>query len=234
MLPTPAGRFDMRIVRAVLQVGVIALLLYSVIVVLGHPRQRYKESESTFVFSKGNAPDEVRAEIVGQLREFQEGYRRRDTSRLQPFMDELFAKADTLVLGTQPREVVVGRERVSRLIASDWRSWGDCTFQMDRAHISTAGNVAWVATIGYVQFDMCQYLVLPLRLSAVMVAEDGVWRFQYMQFQFDLDCSPLLATIGILLLWLPISLVQLTVVIVGTFRQPKHKGSDKCEGPADV
>jgi len=214
----------MRIIRGILTVGLVSTLLYSVLIVLRHPNQSYYESKDTFVFSKGNAPEDVRAEIVQQLRRFRDGYTQRDTSQLTPFMDQLFSKENVLILGTQPTEVLNGHERAGVLIASDWRTWGDCTFLIDNAHISTSGNVAWVSTIGYVEFDMSRFLVLPLRLSAVMVKEHGVWKFQQMQFQFDLDFSSLLLTIIILLICLLASLASLMVVTIRTLRRPDKRG----------
>jgi len=214
----------MNIVKRILNVVLISILLYSVIIILRHPHKAYYDSKDTYIYSKGNAPEDVRFEIVQQLHKFQEGYFQRDTSQLKFFMEQLFSQENTLVLGTMPNEILIGQEKVSKLVLSDWKSWGDCTFLMNNAHISTSENVAWVSTIGYVKFDMSRFLVLPLRLSAVMVKENLTWKIQYMQFQFDLDFTFLLLTIILLIIWLPISLVSLTVVIVRSLRKPNKIG----------
>jgi hypothetical protein len=124
-----------------------------------------------YVFSTGNASESVRAEILEQLQKFQDGYTRRDIDQVDPFMEQLFSQENALVLGTMPDEIYIGYDDISDLIFSDWNAWGDVTFIMDTAHISTSGNVAWIATIGFVEFDLSRFLVLPLRLSAVMVKE---------------------------------------------------------------
>ena len=67
-------------------------------------------------------------------------------------------------------------------------------------NISTQGNVAWISTIGFVEFDLSRFLVLPLRFSGVLVLEDFGWKFQQVQFQFDLDSS--FTVMAILLLWI--------------------------------
>lgn len=85
---------------------------------------------------------------------------------------------------------------------------------MDTAHISASGNVAWIATIGFVEFDLSRFLVLPLRLSAVMVKEGLTWKFQFMQFQFDLFLFTLFIAIPVLMIWLSVSLVNLIVIVV--------------------
>ena len=100
------------------------------------------------------------------------------------------------------------------LVKSDWESWGDCKFNVDSANISSAGDVAWFSTKGYVKFDLSKLLVIPLRLTGIMVKEDQVWKFQQQQFQFDIDFSfTLLATV-ILAVWILVSLVTLAIVSV--------------------
>jgi hypothetical protein len=210
----------MEILKRIVMVVFIFILLYSLVIILRHPHEEYYDSKDDFIFSNGNAPEEVRAEIISQLKKFQDGYTDRDTSLLKPFMEQLFSQDNILVLGTMPNEILKSYERATVLVQSDWNTWGDCTFLMDNAHISASGNVAWVSTIGYVKFDMSRFLVLPLRLSAVMVKEDDVWKFQYMQFQFDLDFSFLLLTIVLLSVWLLVSLISLTVVAVRSSRKP--------------
>jgi hypothetical protein len=209
----------MKIVKQILKIVFICIVLYSVLNVLRRPHEEYYEAKDDYIFSYGNAPDSVRAEIVAQLHKFQAGYTRRETDHLESFMEQLFSQENVLVLGTMPAEILINHEKVTRLVRSDWRSWGDCTFLMDNAHISASGNVAWISTIGYVKFDMSRFLVLPLRLSAVMVKEDFTWKFQYMQFQFDMDFSPLLLTLILLMIWLLASLVSLTVMIVKRLRK---------------
>jgi len=209
----------MKIFKQVLKIMFICIVLYSVIIVLRHPHEEYYDAKDEYIYAYGNASDSVRTEIVEQLHKFQVGYTQRDTTQVEPFMEQLFSRENILVLGTMPAEILINHEKVARLVRSDWRSWGDCTFLMDNAHISTSGNVAWVSTIGYVKFDMSRFLVLPLRLSAVMVKEDLTWRFQYMQFQFDMDFSPLLITLILLMIWLLVSLVSLTVTIVKRLRK---------------
>ena len=213
----------MKLIMRLLRLGVICILLYSVLIVLRHPHKARYESEGDFVFSKGNAPAHVRSEVLQRLRQFQDGYTQRDTSVLQPFMEQLFSQDNILVLGTQPREVLSSYDRATALVSSDWRRWGDCTFLMDKAHISSSGDVAWLSTIGYVEFDMCRLLVLPLRLSAVMVKENDFWRFQQMQFQFDLDVTSLLVTIVVLSIWLALEVVSSAVVSVRRVRKARSR-----------
>ncbi|MFC1492793.1 nuclear transport factor 2 family protein [candidate division KSB1 bacterium] len=202
------------IVKQILKIVLISILLYSVIITLRHPHKEYYDAKDVSIYSNGNAPDSVRSEIIEQLHKFQDGYIDRNPSQLKPFMEQLFSQENLLVLGTMPNEIRIGQDKVSGLVLSDWESWGDCTFLVNNAHISTSGNVAWISTIGYVEFDMSRFLILPLRLSGVMVKENLSWKFQYMQFQFDMDFTFLLVTLILLMIWLLVSLISLIVMIL--------------------
>lgn len=161
----------------------------------------------------GNASPQVRAAVLDQLRVFQDGYTKRNAAGVDEFMGRLFSHERPLVLGTMPGEIYAGHERAREIIRTDWESWGDCRFRLGETQVSAEGDVAWFATVGSVTFDLSRFLVLPLRLSGVMVNEDGVWRIRQAQFQFDLDLSPLLVLNAVLLLWLVVNAVWLLVVL---------------------
>ena len=85
---------------------------------------------------------------------------------------------------------------------------------MDSANISSTGNVAWFSARGYVKFDLSSLLVIPLRLTGVMVKEDGTWKFQQQQFQFDVDFSFSMLAAVLLFIWLVVSVITLIVVTI--------------------
>jgi len=60
-------------------------------------------------------------EIINQLRKFQDGYTKRDTSQIKPFMMELFSKEIVLIPGTQPHKICSGHEAATRLVFADWK-----------------------------------------------------------------------------------------------------------------
>ncbi len=198
---------------------VIALTLFLIAGTLfQHPDDSYYgvSTPGDFVFgSPGNAPHDIRAAVIAQLHVFQRGYTDRDTSRVGGFMADLFSDDDILILGTMPREVFTDAGGAERLVRSDWLSWGDVRFIIDGARISSAGDdVAWISTKGYVQSDLTRLLTLPLRFTAVLVREDGAWRFQQQQFQFDLDLSPMLLLQLILGVWLAVELILLAIALI--------------------
>ncbi len=202
------------IVKILLRIILLLVILFLVTRIFRRADEQKILSPATSVYSAGNAPDSTRNEIIGQLNKFQDGYSKRDTSQVDAFMESLYSRENLLILGTNPNEIFSGYERATSLVRSDWESWGDCKFNPDSANISSAGDIAWFSTRGYVEFDLSKLLVIPLRLTGIMVKEDGVWKFQQQQFQFDIDFSFALLAILILAVWILVSLVILAVVSV--------------------
>ena len=190
----------MKIVYSCLILCGLGLTLFITTRTFKIPHKTFYNNLDVYVFSKGNADPEVRNQIEQKLRQFQEGYEARDTTVLYYFMDDLFSQENILILGTMPNEIYAGYDEASDLVRSDWLHWGDVRLLVQNANISTQGNVAWISTIGFVEFDLSRFLVLPLRFSGVLVQEDFGWKFQQAQFQFDLDSS--FTVMAILLLWL--------------------------------
>ena len=190
----------MKILNSFLILSGLGLTLFITTKTFKIPHKAFYNSQDTYVFKRGNADPEVRNQIEQKLRQFQEGYEARDTSVLSYFMDDLFSQENILILGTMPNEIYSGYDEASDLVRSDWLQWGDVRLLVQNANISTQGNVAWISTVGFVEFDLSRFLVLPLRFSGVLVQEDFGWKFQQVQFQFDLDSS--FTVMAILLLWL--------------------------------
>ena len=190
----------MKIVYSCLILCGLGLTLFITTRTFKIPHKTFYNNKDVYVFSKGNADPEVRNQIEQKLRQFQEGYEARDTTVLYYFMDDLFSQENILILGTMPNEIYAGYDEASDLVRSDWLHWGDVKLLVQNANISTQGDVAWISTIGFVEFDISRFLVLPLRFSGVLVQEDFGWKFQQVQFQFDLDSS--FTVMAILLLWL--------------------------------
>ena len=190
----------MKILNSFLILFGLGLTLFITTKTFKIPHKTLYNNPDAYVFSEGNADPEVRKQIEQKMRQFQAGYEARDTSVLAFFMDDLFSQENILILGTMPNEIYSGYDEATDLVRSDWLQWGDVRLMVQNANISTQGNVAWISTIGFVEFDLSRFLVLPLRFSGVLVQEDFGWKFQQVQFQFDLDSS--FTVMAILLLWI--------------------------------
>lgn len=190
-------KFLRRLLLITLNLGLLALLFSTLVhdPNSGTRRDRY-------IYGKGDADGTTRTEVLELMDRFASGYAKREAAKAGPFVDELFTTEEPVVLGTLPTEIFRGSKRVKDLVQSDWESWGDCTFETGMAQVSSRGDVAWITAHGRVKFDLSRFLVVPLRLSAVAVKQPGGWRFQQMQFQFDVDLSRILVANLLLILWL--------------------------------
>lgn len=174
----------------------------------------FHENPSLLLYERGNASDEVRLEILEQLEYFKKGYLQRDTLFLEVYMDRLFSRENILILGTMPGEIYSGYVEAADLVSSDWLYWGDVNLLVESSNISGGDSIAWFSMIGNVEFDISSLLDLPLRVTGTMVKEEQDWKFQQLQFQFDLNIQWVLYVIVFLSLLLLVSIIRLIVVIV--------------------
>lgn len=99
--------------------------------------------------------DQVRA----LFQKFQDGYTKRDVAEIDAFM-ALFCAGDEIeVIGTNTvapgqGEWCRGQEATRKLIKDDWTGWGDVVFDVQGAHITVNGDVAWLATTAKVTMTM--------------------------------------------------------------------------------
>ena len=214
----------MKILLNVLVAAGFALALYIVTKTFEIPHQKYQNDPSLFLYDQGNASPAIRAEIMEQLEVFQEGYEKRDTSILESYMEQLFSRENMLILGTMPGEIYSGYVEAADLVSSDWLLWGDVYMLHESSNISASDSVAWFSMIGHVEFDMSSLLDLPLRVSGVMVREDMGWKFQQLQFQFDLNNLWVLYATILLAILLLASLIRLVYIIIRASRKRGRQG----------
>ena len=208
------------IIQILLRILLLIMILFLVTRLFKKADERMVQSPAKAFYSKGNSPDTIRLEIIDQLKKFQDGYSKRDPKNIAAFMQSLYSRDNILILGTMPNEVYRGYENATRLVETDWESWGDCKFEIDSANISSSGNTAWFSTRGYVEFDLSQLLVIPLRLTGIMVKEDQEWKFQQQQFQFDIDFTFSLIATLIISAWILSSII---ILFIKTAKLAKKK-----------
>ena len=141
------------------------------------------ETQKSYLRVPGDAVGPVRAEILGSLQEFQDGYSKRNPRELDAFINRLFPQdQDTRLLGTDEGEWKTGRDSIAELIRDDWIEWGDVRLDVKNAAVSSSGETAWLATTGKVVLPKS---TRPIRFTAVLTRRDGRWLFRQVQFQWD-------------------------------------------------
>lgn len=92
------------------------------------------------------------------LQQFQDGYTRRDVSRVDEIM-QLFVDDDLEVIGTNGTQPGAGEWYLDKtgargLVQGDWEGWGDVRLDVAGAHIQVRGEVAWLATYATVSMTI--------------------------------------------------------------------------------
>jgi len=146
-----------------------------------------------YLAQAGNATPTERTAVLAALREFQDGYVKRDPSKLDAFMNRLFVKdEDVLLMGTDSGEWRRGYSQVADFIRTDWTSWGDFRFAVDDSIVWCTGDVAWIVSTGTLRDHGSER---PLLFSAILTRHGSDWRFQQLHFQWN-DSAP--GTTGLL------------------------------------
>jgi len=102
----------------------------------------------------GNAPENVKSEIIEFLKTFQEGYTKRDISVIDSFMEKLFDKEqDIVAVGTSNGEWILNFDEAKDLVQSDWQWWGDFSINIDDVIISYSDDIVWITTSGTVKYS---------------------------------------------------------------------------------
>src|SRR5579871_3285526 len=102
------------------------------------------EVRGLYLQHAGDAPPSVRLGVMTALRDFQDGYVKRDANQADSFVNRLIAKDDdVLVEGTDAGEWAQGHSAIDAFIRADWRSWGDLRLDINDSFICSSGDVAW-------------------------------------------------------------------------------------------
>ena len=93
------------------------------------------------------------------LKKFQDGYERRDSSKIEDFRALFIPEDDLEMIGTgaiEPGddEWCLGLDAACDLVKNDWEGWGDLVLDVADARIHVLGDVAWLATTGTVTMDL--------------------------------------------------------------------------------
>ncbi len=114
------------------------------------------------------------------------------TARDEPAVLALFADdADLVLFGSGADERRVGKTELLLQTRRDWSQSDAMSFTIDWSSVSSAGNVAWVATELTVSIAAAgQTLTLPARFSVVLEQRVGRWMIVQGHFSFPAGDQP--------------------------------------------
>ncbi len=87
-----------------------------------------------------------------------------------------------LLPGTESNEWVRGYYDVKKLIRRDWVDRDNLRLDLNDCQVSSADDLAWVATHGYLYSVDSKRQV---RFSATLGRMNGEWKFRQLQFQYE-------------------------------------------------
>lgn len=120
-------------------------------------RMTYQELLSGRLGPSPAARTEEEKAVLSLLRKFQDGYRSRDLTILDAWIEDLMAP-DVFVLGTdgawpESWEWRGGHPAAREMFERDWRRWGSLKIFEDEMHLSVDGEAAWAAAFATVVRD---------------------------------------------------------------------------------
>ncbi len=190
---------------------VLTILLCGILVffMLNLAYSNKKELKQAKNYTTGNATIKERQAIIHTFSILQQGYSKRDVSKIDYYIDQTIDTTSIVVLGTNPNEIFSGKKGIQQLLYGDWKFWGDAKLNVENAHITQVNNMAYVAMTGSIKIDVWK-ITFPLRITGVVIQDHSKWLINKLQFQYDLDTNfvifgliaSVLATVSFIILML--------------------------------
>ena len=139
--------------------------------------------QGAFNYPASNISEPNKQAIEKTLKAFQEGYTLRDVSIIDECIAQTIDTASIFILGTNPNEILKGKDGAQALLYGDWTSWGSVKYDIDRLYADQiTDSIAYVVFPGNITLDFNK-MNFPLQVTSVMVQDDdGQWKFSKMQF----------------------------------------------------
>ena len=136
-----------------------------------------------FNYPASNISEPNKQAIEKTLKAFQEGYTLRDASKIGECIAQTIDTASIFILGTNPNEILKGKDGAQGLLYGDWTYWGSVKYDIDRLYADQiTDSIAYVVFPGNITLDLNK-MNFPLQVTGTMVQDgNGQWKFSKMQF----------------------------------------------------
>lgn len=140
-------------------------------------------TSGAFNYPDSNISEPNKQAIEKTLKVFQDGYTLRDASKIGECIAQTIDTASIFILGTNPNEILKGKDGAQGLLYGDWTSWGSVKYDIDRLYADQiTDSIAYVVFPGNITLDLNK-MNFPLQVTGMMVQDgDGQWKFSKMQF----------------------------------------------------
>ena len=144
---------------------------------------RINSIPGAFNYPASNISESNRQAIEKTLKVFQEGYALRDASKIGECIAQTIDTASIFILGTNPNEILKGKDGAQGLLYGDWTYWGSVKYDIDRLYADQiTDSIVYVVFPGNITLDLNK-MNFPLQVTGMMVQDEvGQWKFSKMQF----------------------------------------------------
>ena len=173
-----------------------------------------------FNYPDSNISESNRQAIEKTLKAFQEGYTLRDASKIGECIAQTIDTASIFILGTNPNEILKGKNGVQGLLYGDWTSWGSVKYDIDRLYADQiTDSIVYVVFPGNITLDLNK-MNFPLQVTGTMVQDEvGQWKFSKMQFIYSWNTNYIIfartAAYGTLILLVALLMVSIIWRVLG-------------------
>ena len=173
-----------------------------------------------FNYPASNISEPNNPAIEKTLKVFQEGYTLRDASKIDECIAQTIDTASIFILGTNPNEILKGKDGAQALLYGDWTYWGSVKYDIDLLYADQiTDSIVYVVFPGNITLDLNK-MNFPLQVTGVMVQDgDGQWKFSKMQFIYGWNTNYIIfariAAYGTLILLMALLMVSIIWCVLG-------------------
>lgn len=176
------------------------IVLFLVIVLLFLLLKIWLESRKECI-SPGEITGEILTEdllkaVMRPLKHLAQYYEKRDVSQIDNCIEDVMLPEELLILGTNPREIFIGRERVKNLLWGDWKYWGKADIDADKAIFYRVGETIYFVVRGTVKLDIWKF-VIPIKMTGIVREKDEKWYISKLQFMNDFNTNYIIFAWGV-------------------------------------
>ena len=116
-------------------------------------------------------PKELWGAAMRPLKELAAYYEKRDIEKMDKCIDDTMLPDEILILGTNPREIFIGRERAKNLLWGDWKFWGQADIDADKTVFNRVGDAIYFVVRGQVKLDIWRFII-PIKITGGLREKD--------------------------------------------------------------
>lgn len=155
-----------------------------------------RERTAPSVINGEELTTELRSAALHPLKVLAGYYEKRDIEQIDKCIDDTMLPDEILILGTNPKEIFIGRERAKNLLWGDWKFWGQADIDADKTVFNRVGDAIYFVVRGQVKLDIWHFII-PIKITGVLREKDDKWYISKLQFINDFNTNYVIFAWGV-------------------------------------